>query len=126
MRRWRPGWRPVGVQVNIDTHTRAGVMVRILKREPPAPTRDDCDGCEGGFEKNSSGKKKVDCESLSADAAILWEELRTVKGFAEELWFSQKLAWAIDRVRDAANELKQLGFATVAGPLIGPVKRQAA
>ena len=57
---------------------------------------------------------------------MLWEELRTVKGFAEALWFSQKLAWAIDRVRDAANELKQLGFATVAGPLIGPVKRQAA
>ncbi|HRX61384.1 MAG TPA: hypothetical protein P5260_09255 [Candidatus Competibacter sp.] len=55
---------------------------------------------------------------------MLWEELRTVKGFAEALWFSQKLAWAIDRVRDAANELKQLGFATVAGPLIGPVKRR--
>jgi len=48
----------VGVQVNIDAHTRAGVMVRILKREPPASARDDCDDREGGFEKTRPGRKR--------------------------------------------------------------------
>ena len=58
LRRQRPALAAVGVQVNIDAHTRAGVMVRILKGEPPAAKRDDCDGCEGGLTKNLSRRKK--------------------------------------------------------------------
>jgi hypothetical protein len=57
LRQQRPALAAVGVRVKIDAHTRDGVMVRILKGEPPAAKRDDRDDGEGGLTKNLSRRK---------------------------------------------------------------------